>query len=486
MTGRSTDERIDAALEAFLDDVARDTTEAPTTAEMALRVSRGAASRRPGLRPELLLAAAILTAALVSVLVVGAQRRDDQRLDHAQLSLRTDPSPSAAAADWCDLGTVILTPAHLRAIGDANTGLGPHMTYGDASWVEAGTSSGGVVVFQGPGNVASAVLADISWPNGRPNVTRVMDMAPDGTTVVVAIAQSSPISGHGCGDLFVLDTTGREVRKVFEGGVGRVTSWAGLSPDGRYLAIVGVDGRGDHPTSFVEVVTPTGEPVIEPASEPCVDVRSAWARTGHRLAIACAGGHEDVTVLDIEGGRLVQPGPASRIAALGWSSDDRMVLVATVDGPGTAALSIHRIDLAGAPTRDVVAEFGGLDVNWMDPFSAWMFSPDGRHLTAVAGVPAAQVFEYTYLIDTANGQVRQTDAALLVPGQRDVGWTMDGSALVSREISDVWDGSAVWSRAVIGDASGSRLIAMAPDGSASTDIGIAPRDAWWTTEAPPS
>src|SRR4029079_5911961 len=69
------EERLDAAIVAFLDELSRDTADAPSTDEMAIRVSGGRASaRRSSARWQALLVAAVVVAAAVSALVVGSER----------------------------------------------------------------------------------------------------------------------------------------------------------------------------------------------------------------------------------------------------------------------------------------------------------------------------------------------------------------------------------------------------------------------------
>ena len=286
MNMSSDDDRVEAALTAFLDELSRDTSEAPSTAEMAVRVSFGHASaRRSSARWQILVAAAIVSAALVSVIVAGAVRRDDPRPFPPSCPLRAPHRPIGRHRQPLAAGASSTRSRWRRRTGVCPgplTAVGPHMAHGRAS---GGTQepSRGLVVFQGPGNVLPVTLADVAWPNGRPNATRVTDIAPDGSRVVLSVA-SSAASEMRCGDLFVLDATGSEISSVFRGAAGLVGPSVGFSPDSALLGIVATDERGDAPISVVHVVTPTGEAAIEPQSFPCADLRVVWAPTGHRLA----------------------------------------------------------------------------------------------------------------------------------------------------------------------------------------------------------
>ena len=184
-----------------------------------------------------------------------------------------------------------------------------------------------------------------------------------------------------------------------------------------------------------------------------------------------------MVVLDVDGGRRSLPGPASPVTAVGWSTDGQSVLVATVDGVGAGALTIHRLDPDGPSPSQVSARSHGLALRAsITPWDAWAFSPDGRYLVTNALVPTRTSIEAgVYLVDTLSGEVTEiTDAQIKLEDYYDVGWTIDGSALV---MSD-WNADP-------NDSNPMSLVAMAPDGSGRTEVGVIPRNAFWTTDAPP-
>ena len=173
------EERLDAAIVAFLDELSRDTSDAPSTAEMAIGVSRWPSAGSD-----------------VARALAGAPHRGDpdrrravgagRRLGTSKLTLHQDlhsfhrRAPSRPglvrqrqpAPAGVDLAAVTLTPAHERPSGQELAGTNTRMAYGYASWVKGCASpSHGVVVLQGAGDVAPVTLADVTWPNGRPNAT---------------------------------------------------------------------------------------------------------------------------------------------------------------------------------------------------------------------------------------------------------------------------------------------------------------------------
>ena len=231
------EERLDAAIGAFLDELSRDTADAPSTDEMAIRVSGGRASaRRSSARWQALLVAAVVVAAAVSALVVGSERLKDRLPPPTDLpppsAISPDRSPASVGAGWCDLAAVRLEPAHGRPPSKELVEAHPRMAYGSASWVEDVDASRGVVVLQGAGDVTPVTLADVTWPNGRPNATWVSDVAADGSRIALSVAQSSVVSEMRCGDLYVLDAGGSEISTVFRGAAGLVGASVGFSFDG--------------------------------------------------------------------------------------------------------------------------------------------------------------------------------------------------------------------------------------------------------------
>lgn len=482
MTASLREERVDAALRAFLDELSRETGDAPSTAEMAVRVSLGRRSGRGSAGSwQFLLAAAIVLAAVASVLVVGSERLKDVRPGPTQLpppsAVSPDRSPTAGGAAWCDLAAVTLEPAHGRAPGQELVAANTRMAFGQAAWVTDVDPSHGGVVFQGAGDVAPVTLAEIAWPNGRPNATGATNVAADGSRIALSVAQSSVVSEMRCGDLYVVDAGGSEISNVFRGAPGLVGASVGFSPDDAYLGIVATDERSGQRVNVVRIVTLSGEAAIEPESYPCSELRTAWAATGHRLAVSCSSGEGHVVVLDVDGGRRSLPGPASPVTAVGWSTDGQSVLVATVDGISGGALTIHRLDPGGGPPSQVSARSHGLALRaQLSPWDGWAFSPDGRYLVTDALVPSGSSIEGgVYLVDTLGGEVTEiTDAQINLGASYEVGWTIDGSALVMRD----WNAGP-------NDSNPMPLIAMAPDGSGRTEVGFIPRNAIWTTKASP-
>ena len=476
------EERLDAAIVAFLDELSRDTADAPSTDEMAIRVSGGRASaRRSSARWQALLVAAVVVAAAVSALVVGSERLKDRLPPPTDLpppsAISPDRSPASVGAGWCDLAAVRLEPAHGRPPSKELVEAHPRMAYGSASWVEDVDASRGVVVLQGAGDVTPVTLADVTWPNGRPNATWVSDVAADGSRIALSVAQSSVVSEMRCGDLYVLDAGGSEISTVFRGAAGLVGASVGFSLDGAYLGIVATDERSGQRVNVVRIVTLSGEAAVEPESYPCSELRTAWAPTGHRLAVSCSSGGGDVVVLDVDGGRRSLPGPASPVTAVGWSTDGQSVLVATVDAVDGGALTIHRLDPDGGSPSQVNARSHGLALRaQVAPWDCWAFSPDGRYLVTNALVPSGTSIEGDiHVVDALSGEVTEiTDAQIKLGVYYEVGWSIDGSALVMRD----WNAGPY-------DSNPTPLIAMAPDGSGRTEVGFIPRNAFWRTEASP-
>ena len=343
------------------------------------------------------------------------------------------------------------------------------MDRGAASWLQSLDGSRGEVVFQGSGGRTPVKLADMGWQSSLPNATGVSAIAPDRSMVVLSIAQSSSVAQMRCSVLDVLPTTGDDVRTIFHGEAGWVGTAVGFSPDSALLAFIESDYRSGGVATTLHVVTPTGDAATDPETFDCDTIRAAWAPVARRLAVTCAGGADEILVIDLDGERRTYPWSGTPIAALGWSGDGQTALVASVHG-GTVGLAIDRLNESGGAPDQIAQRSGASRWGGKEPYDPWVFSPDGRELFAIGGPPPGvpgglDIGEQPLLVATDDGAVQEIDIAVPGVAVRDVAWTLDGSALVTRMPGD--------------DPELSRLVAVTPDGSSRVDVGVVTRNAMW-------
>ena len=318
MTSMPSDDQVDAALTAFLDDLARDTADAPSTAEIG-QVSLGSATtRRSSQRWQLLIAVGLVIAVAISAIVVGAQR-EDRRLDTSPVQVPSDaapqpPSPAPRADGWTSTrsrssrrmrwrprpGQVLVhawtaAPRRRRSSGwlAAHGRSSSRATEGGAP-VKLRTWDGGRSC-KSTGGLSANRRIDRWSCSPSPSPVPWLRCAAASST---CCPRPATMSNH-------LPRRGRLIGQA-----------VGFSPDGALLAFIESDYRSGGVATTLHVVTPTGDAATDPETFDCDTIRAAWAPVAHWLAVACAGGADgDRDRSTANGGPTRGPGRRSRPSA---------------------------------------------------------------------------------------------------------------------------------------------------------------------------
>lgn len=212
------------------------------------------------------------------------------------------------------------------------------------------------------------------------NVSRHPSPSPDGRRLVFAVTQPDPLTGALQQDLYVVDRSGLNMRRLTSGaGMESAPVW---SPDGTRIAFAGhTDGSGAQDI-FVVNVDGSGIVNLTPNTPLTYEADPAWSPDGRSIAFASlhtiGGSHLYTVGADGAGLRQVALGDAGALASNTahptWSPDGSRIAFSRRFADGDIDIAIVPAT-GGVPSRvHVIGE-------QLEP----VWSPDGVHF-AYSGV----------------------------------------------------------------------------------------------------
>ena len=409
-----TDELADRVIDSALDQIDH------TQQRRALRMPRRLSTMNMFTR--------VAAAAVIGVLAAGATF---YLIRPGQPAVGT-PSPEASSSSSAEPAAVIPSPS--LALPTPSSSSTPCVTFkvstGEAlpkfdgeppAGIGQGRGvflSGSTLVAVGPGTGPAHPIGQVTEVSGD---IVVLELSPDGSTVLIKAGYSDHKPAPKCADLFVVRTDGSGATRLTTVEAGWVVTAAAFSPDGTRVAYSWSDLKASPDLGSISVLDlASGRTVDQPCNGRSYTLAPAqvdWSPAGDRIAVAC---DQTLTVFDATGTtapRKLQT--TNDIVAFGWIDEDHLVVansggrISSADVASQTSIDLGRFD---DPEIEVVVPSG-------------VFSPDGRWLVYAGGergdVPGNDFREVNYLVPATGGTPTRIAE---IGGQ--IAWSGDSRALV--------------------------------------------------------
>jgi Tol biopolymer transport system component len=410
-----TDELADRVIDSALDQIDH------TQQRRALRMPRRLSTMNPFTR--------VAAAAVIGVLAVGVAF---YLIRPGQPSVGT-PSPAASSSSSPNPAAAVI-PSPSLPLPTPSSSSTPCVTFkvstGDAlpkfdgeprAGIGPGRGvflSGSTLVAVGPGTGPARPIAQVTEASGD---IVVLELSPDGSTVLIRAGYSDHKPAPRCADLFVVRTDGSGATRLTTVEAGWVVTAAAFSPDGTHVAYSWSDLSAVPDLGSISLLDlASGRTVDQPCngrSHTLAPGQVDWSPAGDRVAVAC---DQTLTIFDPNGTTApTKLQTTNDIVAFGWT-DDNHLAVAGADG------RISSIDVV-SQTSTYLGRFDDPEIEIVVP--SGVFSPDGRWLVYAGGergdVPGNDFREVNYLVPATGGTPTRIAE---IGGQ--IAWSGDSRALV--------------------------------------------------------